>query len=122
MSILASSIYVGGSDVSGSDVDDYKDDTDEKMIIGGYSVSELVNNGLTTGGSGSNEDTNFDDLLIPLGTYYDTRVVHDFYNTVKSSVIEDDLFDKLFGLVSKNKSKPTRKNVEHNSHKKTRRI
>lgn len=117
MSMLASSIYVGGSNV-----DDYKDDIDKKIIVGGYSVSELLNNGLTTGGSGSNESTNFDDLIIPLGTYYDTRVVHDFYNTVKSSVIEDDLFDKLFGLVTKNKSKPTRKNVEYKSHKKTRRI
>lgn len=71
----------------------------------GYSLKDLLHNGNEQfGGSAL-------DLQIPLGLYYDEQIVYDFYKVVKSSVIEDDLFDKLFDMVSKTKSKQTRKNI-----------
>jgi hypothetical protein len=73
----------------------------------GYSLKDLLNTGdEQIGGSAQSND-----LQIPLGLYYDEQIVYDFYKVVKSSVIEDDLFDKLFDMVSKTKSKSTRKNI-----------
>ena len=82
----------------------------------GYSLKDLLNTGdEQIGGSAQS------DLQIPLGLYYDEQIVYDFYKVVKSSVIEDDLFDKLFDMVSKTKSKSTRKNIPKPPNKATRR-
>lgn len=80
---------------------------EENLMSGGYSIPDLLNSNdqLMMGGGSSN----FTDMQIPLGLYCDDCVVHDFYKVVKSSIIDDDLFDKLFDMVSKTKSKATRK-------------
>ena len=41
----------------------------------------------------------------PILQYDENEVINDFFKPVKSTVIDDDLFDNLFNLVSKNKSK-----------------
>jgi hypothetical protein len=79
----------------------------EEIISGGYNISELLNvDGEQMGGGGTDI---FKDLQIPLGLYCDDKVVKDFYKTVKSKVIEDDLFDTLFDMVSRTKNKSTRR-------------
>ena len=56
------------------------------------------------------EDPNvFADLQIPLGLHYVDEAASNFYKAVNSNVIEDDLFDRLFDLVSKTKNKGTRR-------------
>jgi len=86
-------------------------DEDEKS--GGYGVSELLNKTESMEGGAPNV---FTDLQIPIGLYCNNNMVCDFYKVVNPSVIEDDLFDKLFDMVSKAKSKATRR--EHpNKHK-----
>jgi hypothetical protein len=87
----------------------YKDDNDEKQqISGGYNLSQLLNDTQTGGGI---TNSIFDDLQIPFGLYYNTNVVQDFYKVVKSSVIEDSMFDNLFDSISKSRSKPTRREM-----------
>jgi len=62
----------------------------------------------------------FADLQIPLGLHYVEEVASNFYKAVNSTTIEDDMFDKLFDLVTKNKSNGTRR--EHvDKHKVTKR-
>ena len=93
MSILAKSLQV--------------ENAEKQIISGGYSITELLNvNGEQNGGGGTDI---FKDLQIPIGLYCDDNVVKDFYKTVKSKVIEDDLFDTLFDMVSRTKNKSTRK-------------
>ena len=87
----------------------YKDDNDEKQqISGGYNLSQLLNDTQTGGGI---TNSIFDDLQIPFGLYYNSNVVQDFYKVVKSSVIEDSMFDNLFDSISKSRSKPTRREM-----------
>ena len=87
----------------------YKDDNDEKQqISGGYNLSQLLNDTQTGGGI---SNSIFDDLQIPFGLYYNSNVVQDFYKVVKSSVIEDSMFDNLFDSISKSRSKPTRREM-----------
>jgi hypothetical protein len=81
---------------------------EDKLMSGGYNIADLLssNNHSMEGGGTSI----FTDMQIPLGLYCDdTKMVSDFYKVVKSSTIDDDLFDKLFDMVSKTKSKATRK-------------
>ena len=87
----------------------YKDDNDEKQqISGGYNLSQLLNDTQTGGGI---SHSIFDDLQIPFGLYYNSNVVQDFYKVVKSSVIEDTMFDNLFNSISKSRSKSTRREM-----------
>jgi hypothetical protein len=87
----------------------YKDDNDEKQqISGGYNLSQLLNDTQMGGGI---TNSIFDDLQIPFGLYYNSNVVQDFYKVVKSSVIEDSMFDNLFDSISKSRSKPTRREM-----------
>ena len=79
---------------------------ENQIISGGYSITELLNHGEQSGGGGSDI---FKDLQIPLGLYCDDVIIKDFYKTVKSKVIDDDLFDTLFDMVSKTKNKSTRR-------------
>ncbi len=94
---------------------------DDKIMSGGYNIADLLssdNHSMEGGGSSI-----FTDMQIPLGLYCDeTKPVSDFYKVVKSSTIDDDLFDKLFDMVSKTKSKATRKEPvkTHNVTKKIR--
>ena len=91
------------------DDNNYKDDNDEKQqISGGYNLSQLLNDTQTGGGI---TNSIFDDLQIPFGLYYNSNVVQDFYKVVKSSVIEDSMFDNLFDSISKSRSKPTRREM-----------
>jgi len=93
---------------------------DDKKMSGGYNIADLLssdNHSREGGGSSI-----FTDMQIPLGLYCDeTRQVSDFYKVVKSSTIDDDLFDKLFDMVSKTKSKGTRKE-QVKTHKVTKKI
>ena len=88
----------------------YKDDNGEEthQISGGYSLSQLLSDTQTGGGS---SNSIFDDLQIPFGLYYNNNAVQDFYKVVKSSVIEDSMFDNLFVSISKARSKPTRREI-----------
>jgi hypothetical protein len=98
-----------------------KEFDNDGLMSGGYSITDLIggNNQLMEGGG---EPSIFTDMQIPLGLYYDgTEVVDDFYKVVKSSTIDDDLFDRLFDMVSKTKSKATRKE-QANKHKTTKKI
>ena len=92
----------------------------DNIMTGGYNIENLLDdNGQMMGGG---EPSIFTDTQIPLGLYYDdTKVVSDFYKVVKSSTIDDDLFDKLFDMVSKTKGKGTRKE-QANKHKTTKKI
>lgn len=92
---------------------------DDEMS-GGYSIDHLLdyNNSQLMGGGGKTtplggaqfEDPNvFADLQIPLGLHYVDEAASNFYKAVNSNVIEDDLFDRLFDLVSKTKNKGTRR-------------
>jgi hypothetical protein len=78
----------------------------EQTISGGYSISKLLNIDEQSGGGGSDV---FKDMQIPLGLYCNDVIIKDFYKTVKSKVIDDDLFDTLFDMVSKTKNKLTRR-------------
>ena len=94
MSILAKSLHTFELD-------------NKQIISGGYNISDLLNvDGEQMGGGGTDI---FKDLQIPLGLYCDDVVINDFYKTVKSKVIEDDLFDTLFDMVSKRTNKSTRR-------------
>ena len=94
---------------------------DDKIMSGGYSISDLLNSN-NHSMEGGGESSIFTDTQIPLGLYYDdTKVVDNFYKVVKSSTIDDDLFDKLFDMVSKTKSKGTRKE-QVKTHKVTKKI
>ena len=73
---------------------------------GGYSIDQLLNDSQMVGGGIPNV---FADLQIPLGLHYVDEVASNFYKAVNSNVIEDDLFDRLFDLVSKTKNKGTRR-------------
>lgn len=94
---------------------------DDKIMSGGYNIADLLssdNHSMEGGG----EPSIFTDMQIPLGLYCDnTKLVSDFYKVVKSSTIDDELFDKLFDMVSKTKSKGTRKE-QANKHKTTKKI
>ena len=74
---------------------------------GGYSIDQLLNDSQFVGGGGS--PNVFADLQIPLGLHYVDEAASNFYKAVNSNVIEDDLFDRLFDLVSKTKIKGTRR-------------
>jgi hypothetical protein len=53
------------------------------------------------------------DLFIPFGLYYQNdRAEYTFYKPQKAGTIDDKLFDYLLDAVSKNRSKPTRKNIQ----------
>ena len=94
---------------------------DDKIMSGGYSISDLLNSN-NHSMEGGGESSIFTDTQIPLGLYCDdTKLVSDFYKVVKSSTIDDDLFDKLFDMVSKTKNKGTRKE-QANKHKTTKKI
>ena len=83
------------------------ENAEKQIISGGYNVNELLNvDGKQMGGGGTDI---FKDLQIPLGLYCDNVIVKDFYKSVKSKVIDDDLFDTLFDMVSKTKNKSTRR-------------
>lgn len=94
MSIIAKSLQL-----------ENKNEYENQIISGGYSINELLNTGEQSGGG----TDIFKDLQIPLGLYYDDVIIKDFYKTVKSKVIDDDLFDTLFDMVSKTKNKSTRR-------------
>ena len=74
-------------------------------MSGGYSINELLHDGQIMGGGHSI----FADLQIPRGLHYVEEVASNFYKAVNSTTIEDDMFDKLFDLVTKNKSNGTRR-------------
>ena len=94
---------------------------DDKLMSGGYNIADLLNSN-NNSMMGGGEPSIFTDRQIPLGLYYDdTKVVDNFYKVVKSSTIDDDLFDKLFDMVSKTKNKDTRKE-QANKHKTTKKI
>lgn len=80
---------------------------DEHEMSGGYDISELLNDGGNMEGGGQAHD--FTDMQVPIGLYCNNNVVCDFYKVVKSSVIEDDLFDNLLNMVSKIKNTATRR-------------
>ena len=92
MSIIAKSLQV--------------ENAEKQIISGGYNVNELLNVDGKQMGGGTDI---FKDLQIPLGLYCDNVIVKDFYKSVKSKVIDDDLFDTLFDMVSKTKNKSTRR-------------
>ncbi len=93
MSIIAKSLQV--------------ENAEKQIISGGYSITELLNaNGEQMGGGGTDI---FKDMQIPLGLYCDDVIIKNFYKSVKSKVIDDDLFDTLFDMVSKSKNKSTRR-------------
>ena len=92
MSIIAKSLQV--------------ENAEKQIISGGYSITELLNVDGEQSGGGTDI---FKDLQIPLGLYCDDVIVKDFYKSVKSKVIDDDLFDTLFDMVSKTKNKSTRR-------------
>ena len=74
-------------------------------MSGGYSIDDLLfddNNSQIMGGGGT--PNIFADLQIPLGLHYVEEVASNFYKAVNSTTIEDDMFDRLFDLVTKNKS------------------
>lgn len=105
----------------------YKEDDETNFISGGYDISKLLEKQFV-GGGGTRIDI-FTDLQIPLGLlhYDENEVINDFFKPVKSKVIDDDLFDNLFNLVSKNKTKnkSTRKeNINKNkiTKKKTKNV
>lgn len=83
----------------------YKEDDETNFIRGGYDISKLLEKQFV-GGGGTRIDI-FTDLQIPLGLlhYDENDATNDFFIPVKSKVIDDDLFDNLFNLVSKNKTK-----------------
>jgi len=92
---------------------------DDKKKSGGYNIADLLSNdnhSMEGGGSSI-----FTDMQIPLGLYCNDSVVNNFYKVVKSSTIDDDLFDKLFDMVSKSKNKATRKE-QVKTHKVTKKI
>jgi hypothetical protein len=91
---------------------------DDDEMSGGYDVSNLLNDGMMEGGGIT---TLFTEMQIPLGLYCNDNVVCDFYKVVKSSVIEDELFDNLFNMVSKTKNKGTRKQ-QIKKHKVTKKL
>jgi hypothetical protein len=80
---------------------------DEHEMSGGYDISELLNEDGNMEGGG--QDNIFTDMQVPIGLYCNNNVVCDFYKVVKSSVIEDDLFDNLLNMVSKIKNTATRR-------------
>ena len=91
----------------------FMNESKENGFTGGYDINMLLNNNNNqTGGNNEDVKSKFDDLLIPLGLYYNNTVTNDFYKIVKSNVIDDKMFDNLFDLVSKSRNKPTRKNIE----------
>ena len=93
MSIIAKSLQV--------------ENAEKQIISGGYSITELLNvNGEEMAGGGTDI---FKDMQIPLGLYCDDVIIKNFYKSVKSKVIDDDLFDTLFDMVSKSKNKSTRR-------------
>jgi hypothetical protein len=83
----------------------YKEDNENNFISGGYDISKLLDKQFA-GGGGTKIDI-FTDLQIPLGLLQcdKNEVINDFFKPIKSKVIDDDLFDNLFNLVSKNKTK-----------------
>jgi hypothetical protein len=83
---------------------------------GGYNVDALINPSNNSdeqqGGSNSilRESLPLSDLFIPFGLYYQNdRAEYTFYKPQKAGTIDDKLFDYLLDAVSKNRSKPTRK-------------
>lgn len=93
----------------------------DNIMTGGYNIENLLNSN-NHSMEGGGEPSIFTDTQIPLGLYYDdTKVVDNFYKVVKSSTIDDDLFDKLFDMVSKTKNKGTRKE-QVKTHKVTKKI
>jgi hypothetical protein len=82
------------------------ENAEKQIISGGYSINKLLNDNSEQSGGGSDV---FKDMQIPLGLYCDDVIIKDFYKTVKSKVIDDDLFDTLFDMVSKTKNKSTRR-------------
>jgi hypothetical protein len=97
---------------------------DNNEMSGGYSIDQLLdynndqNNDQNMVGGGS--PNVFADLQIPLGLHYVDEIASNFYKAVNSNVIEDDLFDRLFDLVSKTKNKGTRRE-QVKKHKVTKR-
>lgn len=99
----------------------------QNEMSGGYGIVDLIdklfddNNNQIMGG-GANI---FADLQIPLGLHYVEEVASNFYKAVNSTTIEDDMFDRLFDLVTKNKSNGggTRREkvVKHKVTKRTKR-
>ena len=91
-------------------------------MIGGYDIVELLHGPMMGGGDTPNI---FADMQIPLGLHYVDEVASNFYKAANSTTIEDDMFDKLFDLVTKNKSKggATRREkvVKHKVTKRTKR-
>lgn len=89
---------------------------------GGYNVDALINPSNNSdeqqGGSNSilRESSIPDwtlplsDLFIPFGLYYQNdRAEYTFYKPQKAGTVDNKLFDYLLDAVSKNRSKPTRK-------------
>jgi hypothetical protein len=61
------------------------------------------------------------DLFIPFGLYYQNdRAEYTFYKPQKAGTVDDKLFDYLLDAVSKNRSKPTRKNIQSENLKKNK--
>ena len=106
---IANSIYI-------------KEFNNDGLMSGGYGITDLLGGGNNQLMEGGGEPSIFTDMQIPLGLYYDgTEVVDEFYKVVKSSTIDDDLFDKLFDMVSKTKNKGTRKE-QASKHKTTKKL
>ena len=92
--------------------DNYKEEegkNDNYHMTGGYSISELFH----TDKSGESQTGGgiFNDLQIPLGVYYNNNILNNYYEKIKSKVIDDSLFDNLFNAVTKNKPKQTKRNI-----------
>ena len=107
------------------DNNNYKEDDNRRFMIGGYDVEKLLepdSNDGQHGGGYAEQSGPFNEMLIPLGLYCQKTPMTDFYEKkTKYNVIDDSLFDTLFNSVSKNKNRPTRKNVNETPNKITRR-
>lgn len=87
---------------------------------GGYNIDALINPSNNSdeqqGGSNSilrESSIPLSDLFIPFGLYYQNdRAEYTFYKPQKAGTVDDKLFDYLLDAVSKNRSKPTRKNIQ----------
>ena len=78
-------------------------------IHGGYNIDNLINTAVSDEQHGGSNSI-LSDLFIPFGLYYQNdRAEYTFYKPQKAGTVDDKLFDYLLDAVSKNRSKPTRK-------------
>jgi hypothetical protein len=77
---------------------------------GGYNIDALINPSNNSDEQQGGSNSILSDLFIPFGLYYQNdRAEYTFYKPQKAGTVDDKLFDYLLDAVSKNRSKPTRK-------------